>query len=117
MLLDVVQASGILQQERKLLFDQHLVLLLVHDLLFAKGIQAADGPIKQAVLRHKTRLNAELVKAQVKQGVRKEQLSIKSTAVANQRRWVRVNTLRSSDAEITATLQGEGYRRMADGTL
>jgi 25S rRNA (cytosine2278-C5)-methyltransferase len=117
-LLDVVQASGILQQERKFLRDKHLVLLLVHDLLFAKGIQAADGPIKSAVLRNKTRLKAELIKAQIKRGAtRREQLSVTSTAAANLRRWVRVNTLRSSDAEVTAILQGEGYRIIDDGTL
>jgi putative methyltransferase len=67
----------------------NLALVLVHDLLFAKGIQAGDGPVKQAVLRHKyafsllhafkqprthtavrTRLKGELQKLKIKRGVR-----------------------------------------------
>lgn len=32
-------------------------------------IQAGAGPIKDAVLRHKTRLNSELVKLKIKRGV------------------------------------------------
>jgi putative methyltransferase len=66
----------------------NLALVLVHDLLFAKGIQAGDGPVKQAVLRHKyafslhafkqpgthtavrTRLKGELQKLKIKRGAR-----------------------------------------------
>lgn len=40
----------------------------MHDLLLAKGIQAGDGPIKQAVLRHKTRLHGEFQKVKIKCG-------------------------------------------------
>jgi len=40
----------------------------VHDLLLAKGIQVGDGPIKQAVLRHKTRLHGEFQKVKIKRG-------------------------------------------------
>lgn len=43
--------------------------MLVHDVLFAKGIQAGDGPVKQAILRHKTRLNGELQKLKIKRGI------------------------------------------------
>lgn len=42
----------------------------MHDLLFSRGIQAGDGPIKQAILRHKTRLSAELIKFKIKKGVK-----------------------------------------------
>ncbi len=56
--------------EKKFITSLNLALLLVHDLLFSKGIQAADGPIKQAVLRHKTRLHSELVKIKIKRGIR-----------------------------------------------
>jgi hypothetical protein len=51
-LLEVIEAAQLLKQERKLT-SKNLALVLVHDLLFAKGIQAGDGPVKQAVLRHK----------------------------------------------------------------
>lgn len=69
-LLDVIEASELLKHEKKLIPTASLALVLVHDLLFSKGIEAADGPIKQAVLRHKTRLHSELVKLKVKKGVK-----------------------------------------------
>jgi putative methyltransferase len=65
----LINASTILRDERKL-SSFNLVLVLVHDLLLRDGIQAADGPIKQAVIRHKTRLNGELVKIKIKRGAR-----------------------------------------------
>jgi 25S rRNA (cytosine2278-C5)-methyltransferase len=50
------------------LTSPNLALVLVHDLLLAKGIQAGDGPIKQAILRHKARLNGEFQKLKIKRG-------------------------------------------------
>jgi putative methyltransferase len=55
-------------KERKLT-SLNLALVLVHDLLLTKGIQAGDGPIKQAILRHKTRLHGEFQKIKIKKGV------------------------------------------------
>lgn len=55
-------------KERKLT-SLNLALVLVHDLLLTKGIQAGDGPIKQAILRHKTRLHGEFQKIKIKRGV------------------------------------------------
>ena len=70
----IIDASPLLKQERKQISNRHLALLLVHDLLFARGgIQAGDGPIKQAIMRHKTRLQAELTKLKVKKGVKTPQ--------------------------------------------
>ena len=68
-LLDVISRSNLLKEERKKLTSKSLALVLVHDLLFS-SIQAGDGPIKQAVLRHKTRLNGELQKIKIKRGVK-----------------------------------------------
>jgi putative methyltransferase len=63
----------LLKQERKHLSDK-LALLLVHDLLFSRGgIQASDGPIKQSIIRHKTRLQAELAKLKIKLGAKTNQ--------------------------------------------
>lgn len=67
-LLDVIQATGLMKQERKL-NSINLALVLAHDFLLAGGIQAGDGPIKQAILRHKTRLNGEFQKLKIKRGV------------------------------------------------
>jgi hypothetical protein len=53
-LSELIETCGLLKQEKKLSSSRNLTLVLVHDLLFTKGgIQAGDGPIKQAVLRHK----------------------------------------------------------------
>jgi len=56
-------------KEEKRHLNPNFALVLVHDLLLAKGIQASDGPVKQAVLRHKTRLQAEWTKLKIKKGV------------------------------------------------
>jgi putative methyltransferase len=67
-LTDVINASKIMTEERKL-SSRNLVLVLVHDVLLSNGIQAGDGPLKQAILRHKTRLHSEFQRIKVKRGV------------------------------------------------
>ena len=68
-LLDVIQTSGLMKQERKV-NSINLALVLTHDLLLAKGgIQCGDGPLKAAVLRHKTRLHGEFKRLAIKRGV------------------------------------------------
>lgn len=71
-LLDVIDAAKLLKEERKLT-SKNLALVLVHDLLLANGIQAGDGPVKQAVLRHKTRLNSEFQRIKIKHGAKSAQ--------------------------------------------
>ena len=67
---DVIVAAKLLKQERRIK-SLNLALVLVHDLLLAPGgIQAGDGPVKQAVLRHKTRLHGELEKLKIRRGAR-----------------------------------------------
>lgn len=68
-LTDVIQKSLLLKQERKIK-SLNLALVLVHDLLLTGSIQAGDGPVKQAILRHKTRLKAEFTKLKVGQGAK-----------------------------------------------
>lgn len=68
-LSDVIKASNLLKAERQKITSHNLALLLVHDVLLSRGIQAGDGPIKQAILRHKTRMHAELQKIKIKRGV------------------------------------------------
>lgn len=71
-LSDVIHESKLMKEERKLT-SMNLALVLVHDLLLSRGIQAGDGPIKQAVLRHKTRLHGELQKIKIKRGATSNQ--------------------------------------------
>jgi hypothetical protein len=68
-LKEVISNSKLLKEEKKLK-SENLILVLVHDLLLANGIQAGDGPVKQAILRHKTRLHSELARAKIKRGVK-----------------------------------------------
>ena len=67
MLKDVISNSKLLKEEKKLQ-SENLALVLVHDLLLGSGIQAGDGPLKQAVLRHKTRLRSEFTRAKIRRG-------------------------------------------------
>ncbi|KAF7312122.1 SAM-MT-RSMB-NOP domain-containing protein [Mycena indigotica] len=93
-LLEVIKAAQLMKEERKKLTSLNLALVLVHDLLLAGGIQAGDGPIKQAVLRHKARLNGELQKLKARKGVRSNADLGQSpdARAANIPRYVRVNT-------------------------
>ncbi|KAI0701330.1 S-adenosyl-L-methionine-dependent methyltransferase [Cytidiella melzeri] len=94
-LVDVIDAAKLLKEERKIT-TKNLGLVLVHDLLLANGgIQAGDGPVKQAVLRHKTRLNSEFQRIKVKLGVKTTQdLALSQDARAVRiPRYVRVNTI------------------------
>jgi putative methyltransferase len=68
-LTDVINASKIMTEERKL-SSRNLTLVLVHDFLLSNGIQAGDGPLKQAILRHKTRLHSEFQRIKIKRGVK-----------------------------------------------
>ncbi|KAG6832824.1 hypothetical protein H0H92_009443 [Tricholoma furcatifolium] len=68
-LTDVIGQSKLLREEKKIT-SLNLALVLVHDLLLSGGIQAGDGPIKQAVLRHKTRLHGEFQKIKIKRGAK-----------------------------------------------
>lgn len=65
----MIATVNLLKQERKIT-SHTLALVLVHDLLLSGGIQAGDGPVKQALLRHKTRLRSEWQRVKIKQGAK-----------------------------------------------
>ncbi|KAH0560008.1 hypothetical protein GP486_003470 [Trichoglossum hirsutum] len=67
LLREVVERSQLLSVEKKL--TPVLAVLLAHDLLLRSGIAAAAShPLKLSITRHKTRLNAEFVKARLRRG-------------------------------------------------
>ena len=66
---EVIAAASLLKQEKKIT-SQSLALVLVHDLLLSGGIQAGDGPVKQAMLRHKTRLRSEWQRVKIRRGAK-----------------------------------------------
>ena len=87
-LKQVLEKSEILKHEKRL--DEHLCMILVYDFLFGQGVQTR-GKLKDCIMKHKTRLKAELVKAKIKVGVVKnEDLSKEIVPLP---RYVRVNTL------------------------
>lgn len=109
---NIITNAALLQHEKKHLHSKYLTFLLVHDLLFSKGgIQAGDGPIKQAILRHKTRLQSELAKIKVKQGViSNEDLAREVDPRAAQiPRYVRVNTLKWELKDALEYLSSKGF--------
>lgn len=103
-LQEVIIRSELLNKERKLAAQGDLALILVHDLLLNKrGIVANSGPFKDAVLRHKTRLNAEWIKSKVKLRVKNDTdlAKIDSTFLP---RWARINTLKCKTDDLLAEL-------------
>lgn len=88
---------------KKLKISENLLLLLVHDLIFSsKGrIQSGKHPIKDAILKHKTRLQAELTKLKLKLRVKSvedfptKEVDEDETPI----RWCRINTIKISEEE------------------
>ncbi|KAL5504035.1 hypothetical protein ACEPAH_8108 [Sanghuangporus vaninii] len=116
-LSDVIRAADLLKHERQKLTSPNLALLLVHDLLLSKGkIQASDGPIKQAVLRHKIRLQSELTKIQVRRGAKSvtELAQEGDTRADLIPRYVRVNTLIWSTEDAVRHFVSQGYKEEGD---
>ncbi|KAG8213065.1 S-adenosyl-L-methionine-dependent methyltransferase [Butyriboletus roseoflavus] len=110
-LSDVITASKLLTEEKKIT-SLNLALVLVHDVLLSGGIQAGDGPVKQAVLRHKTRLRSELQRIKVKRGVKsvQELAHPGDERAARIPRYVRVNTLLWTTDEAIRYYQKEGFQ-------
>lgn len=81
-----------------------MLLLLVHDHLFGKGVQCG-GPLKQIIVRHKTRLQGELVKLKVRRKAKRNEDLIPAVLrksverAALMPRYVRVNLVKSTVKE------------------
>lgn len=71
--------------------SKNLLLVLLHDLLFSKRIEASDKwPPKPAVMRHQARLKAELVRIQIRAG-KKSIRELGKDGAAVSARYVRWN--------------------------
>ncbi|KLO13049.1 S-adenosyl-L-methionine-dependent methyltransferase [Schizopora paradoxa] len=110
-LTEIINNSGLLKQEKQKINSMNLALLLVHDLLLSRGIQAGDGPIKQAILRHKTRLHAEFQKLKIKRGVKNTEdlAQAPDPRSALIPRYVRVNTLLWTVADAVSHFKRGGF--------
>lgn len=67
----MIAAANLLKAEKKIT-SHNLALVLVHDLLLSGGVQAGDGPVKQALLRHKTRLRSEFQRVKIRRGAKSD---------------------------------------------
>ncbi|KAJ7284670.1 S-adenosyl-L-methionine-dependent methyltransferase [Mycena rebaudengoi] len=110
-LTDLIAQANIMKEERKKVTSLNLALVLVHDVLLAGGIQAGDGPIKQAILRHKTRLHGEFQKLKIKRGVKSnaELAQTGDERAAQIPRYVRVNTTMWSMEDTLQYLTSQGF--------
>lgn len=98
----IIRKSKIKQtlQTKKLKISDNLLLLVVHDLLFnSKGrIQLGKHPIKDAILQHKTRLQAEYTKLKLKYKAKSAEDLPTSVSSDDETpiRWFRVNTIKTT---------------------
>ncbi|PSR81114.1 S-adenosyl-L-methionine-dependent methyltransferase [Coniella lustricola] len=116
-LAEVVDNSQLLQCERKL--TPVLALLLVHDLLLAKGgiaLPVSHG-LRAAIERHRSRLTAEFTRARIRRkcssvSALAEHVEALLHSTSKHPRWIRVNTLKSTlDDQLATTF--DGYQRAA----
>ncbi|KAH9856548.1 S-adenosyl-L-methionine-dependent methyltransferase [Lenzites betulinus] len=109
---EVIDVIQLLKQERKIT-SRNLALVLVHDLLLARGIQAGEGPIKQAILRHRTRLQSEFTRLKIKRGAKSnaELAQTDDSRAASIPRYIRVNRTCWSTKDALKIFEAQGYER------
>lgn len=107
---EVIAAASLLKQEKKIT-SHSLALVLVHDLLLSGSIQAGDGPVKQALLRHKTRLRSEWQRVKIKRGAKTDsELALAcDDRTARIPRYARINALKWTVDEAIETFQRSGF--------
>lgn len=118
--LEVIQASSLLEQQVQLPPD--LALVLVHELLFGKEPrEAVKGRYGAMVAAHKTRLLAELAKLKVRKKVtsntdlassgtlQRNEANAEGAGAADLPRYIRVNTIRTTLNTVLNTFHLEGY--------
>jgi hypothetical protein len=91
-----------------------VALVLAHDLLLARGIQAARAwPPRERMERYKSQLHAALVRLQIRRG--KTSVEELRAGAAERRiaaripRWVRINTVQTDEASTLAQLAALGW--------
>ncbi|KAI0292127.1 S-adenosyl-L-methionine-dependent methyltransferase [Russula brevipes] len=117
-LAEVIAAANLLKNEKKIV-SHNFALVLVHDLLLSGGIQAGDGPVKQALLRHKTRLRSEWQRVKIRRGAKADgELALADDVrAARIPRYARINALKWTIDEAVKSFQKCGYTlgNAADG--
>lgn len=92
----IMKKTKIMELEKKSKIPEPVFILMIHDLLFSKSkrIQSKQHPWKDAIIRNKTRLEAELARLKIKHGVKslEELIEDDDTPV----RWFRTNLLKTN---------------------
>ncbi|CAN3372263.1 hypothetical protein DIURU_004202 [Diutina rugosa] len=104
---EVIKKSGI-QKDIKRKCSASLLLLLVYDLAFSPQgrIQSGKHPLKDEVLRHKTRLAAEVTRLKIKHKVKSlTELATEENDDETPVRWIRVNTLKATPDDVFNTAE------------
>ncbi|ODQ81678.1 hypothetical protein BABINDRAFT_165209 [Babjeviella inositovora NRRL Y-12698] len=103
-ILEIIKKSQVLKVQTKPKIPELVAVLCVHDLLFSKTgrIQSGKHPIKEALLKHKTRLQAELTKLKLKHKVTDllDLVEEDDTPV----RWFRTNLIKTTTERILKEL-------------
>jgi putative methyltransferase len=98
-----------------------LLCLLCDQLFGPQGIQCSPGPLKEAILKHKTRLSAELTRLKVRRRVKSnEELIDPQIRKANELvrsipRYVRVNLVVTSVDEVISHFVTKDRLRLCEG--
>lgn len=98
-ILEIIKKSGIMKVEKGL--KEETCMLMVHDLCFTKSgrIQCGKTPLKETILKHKTRLNAELTKLKLKYRVTNVADLVKDSEEDQDQtpvRWFRANMVKTT---------------------
>lgn len=108
-LQEIIEATKLLKQTK---LQMHLAKVLVYDLLMGQGVKCG-GSWKAMMMKHRSRLQAELARMKIKQKVsRNEDLlpaSVQQPAGEQLPRYVRVNTLKTTMEDAVDYLKRDGF--------
>lgn len=103
---EIIARLGLVAAERKSKLSPGVATLAVYDLLFSKlgRIQLGKHPLKDAVLRHKTRLQAEHTRLKIKHKVLDLRELVEANTDQSPVRWFRTNLLKTTTDQVLAAL-------------
>lgn len=108
-LQEIIESTKLLKQTK---LQMHLAKVLVYDLLMGQGIKCG-GSWKAMMMKHRSRLQAELARMKIKRKVsRNEDLlpaSVQKLGGDKLPRYVRVNTLKTTMEDTVDYLKRDGF--------
>ncbi|XP_023283115.1 probable 28S rRNA (cytosine-C(5))-methyltransferase [Seriola lalandi dorsalis] len=108
-LRELIESTKLLKHTK---LKMHLAMVLVYDLVMGQGLKCG-GSWKSTMMKHRSRLQAELARIKIKQKVsRNEDLlpaEVQRSAVDHLPRYVRVNTLKTTVEDAVDYLKRDGF--------